>query len=395
MTGLNQKKAQIQQKAFEAWNVDKFNTCILHTGMGKTFLFFKCLLSVDCKQVLMLAETNLREKNILDDAKQYKKYYGIDPLKGRKVVFMCYQSAYKTEVRDIFPEGKTFVFADEVHEMASEKRWDFVNNSDWMYSYFLGVTATLDNESVLFGYTTKYQIVNQFAPICFEYNIEEARIDGTTRDLRVFVYNHHLEASQETITAGNKKKSWQTTEAKQNIYLNGAMRKIMFMAEGPTKEILRNYITRTRCQFLYNLPSKIAACRKLLARLPGRTLVFGLSSVSLNALGIPAIVAENKNYKKDLEDFQLKKTNQIGANKMLLQGANLKDVDNIIYLSYYGKEGAAKQRAGRARQVESNEAAKIIIFRSIQTQEEKWFETMSIPLQGFNFTYVNRIEDCL
>ena len=111
---LNAKKSEIQQRAFDAWNKDRFSTCILHTGMGKTFLFFKCLLSVDCKQVLMLAETELREKNILDDAQKYQTFYGVNPLEGRDVRFKCYQSAYKTTVRKIFNnDNPVFVLADE------------------------------------------------------------------------------------------------------------------------------------------------------------------------------------------------------------------------------------------------------------------------------------------
>ena len=399
--GLNVKKAEIQQRAFDAWNVDKFNTCILHTGMGKTFLFFKCLLSVDCKQVLMLAETNLREKNILDDAKQYKKYYGVDPLKGRKVVFMCYQSAYKTDVRSIFPEGEVFVFADEVHELATPARWNFVLNSDFEEVYFLGVTATLDKITIFdlptskmvnkLEETTKYDFINSFAPVCIEYNIEEARIDGTTRDLKVYVYEHKLDQINKNIQGT---KTWIDTEYKVSQWLDGKFRTTMFMRAGPAKESMYKFLMRSRCNLLYNLPSKVEPCKKLLRLLPGRTLVFGNTSKSLMALDIPCIVAENKRYIKDLEDFQEGRINQIGANKMLLQGQNLTNIDNIIYLSYYSKDGPSKQRAGRARQ-DSVEAAKIIIFKTINSQEEKWFEGMIEPLLGFPITYVNRIEDCL
>lgn len=398
---LNVKKAEIQQAAFEAWNVDKFGTVIMHTGLGKTFLFFKCLLATDCKQVLMLAETTLREKNIKDDAKKYKQFYGIDPFKGRKVIFMCYQSAYKIDTSIPFPEGQVFVFADEVHDMATTTRWNFVLNSQWYNDYFLGVTATLDKTTLfnlpsnnllkLIEERTKYDLVNSFAPVVFEYNIEDARIDGTTRDLKVYVYEHKLDQINKNIQGT---KTWIDTEYKVSQWLDGKFRTTMFMRNGPSKDSMYKFLMRSRCNLLYNLPSKIEPCKKLLSILPGRTLVFGNTSKSLMALDIPCIVAENKDRLKDLERFEKGEINQIGANKMLLQGANLNNIDNIIYLSYYGKEGASKQRAGRARQ-DSAEAAKIIIFKTINSQEEKWFEEMIIPLLGFPIINITKIEDCL
>ena len=185
----------------------------------------------------------------------------------------------------------------------------------------------------------------------------------------------------------------QSEEAK-NIYLEGWARKIVFMREGAAKDNAWRTLWRQRGNLLYNAPSKIEVCKRLLSLLPGRTLVYGNTSESLQALGIPAIVAKNKKRKLDLEDFQQFRINQIGANKMLLQGQNLNNVDNIVYLSYYSKEGLNKQKAGRARQ-DSPDAAKIIIFKTLNSQEEKWFENMILPLQNFPITNITKIEDCL
>jgi superfamily II DNA or RNA helicase len=393
---LNVKKAEIQQAAFEAWNVDRKNTCILHTGLGKTFLMFKCILASDAKQVLILFEASVRESNIKADIVQYKKFYGVDPMKGRKVIYMCYQSAYKTDIRSIFPEGKVFLGLDECHELTGKARWEFVRNSNFTNVDVLAITATLDKESIFeydFGKSTKYDLINGMFPVCFTYDIEMARQDGTTRDLQIYIYNHRLDNHNRNIIAGTKTQRWNTTEFAQNQHYNNDMRKWMF-SRAENKEFVLRSIMSKRSQFLYNLPSKIEECKKLLQVLPGRTLVFANSSKALIELGIPAIVSDNPDYLKDLERFQKGKINQIGSNKILLQGANLKDLDNIIFLSYYGKSKDAVQRAGRARE-NGGKLGKLVIFVTLGSQEEKWFTSMMEPLQNFKQTPINNILDCL
>jgi len=367
----------------------------MHTGTGKTWVFFDCLIKSKYRHCLILAETTIRERNIQDDRQKYIEVFGIDPFKDVTVVFMCYQSAYKTTIQNIFPKGKVFVFADEVHEMCTDTRWNFVRNSNWDKHYFLGESATLDNVGQFqFGdiTDTKWNWLNQFAPVCFEYHIDQAREDNTTRQLEIITYLHTLDKVNKNVITGNKTLKWATTEYLQNDFLDQDFKKTLWLPRSPTKDFLVRNKAMNRMRFLHSLPSKIEACKKLLQILPGRTLVFAYDSKTLIALGIPAIVSENKNVEKDLQDFINAEIFQIGSNKMLLQGANLNKIDNIIFLSYDGKSGKTKQKAGRARQ--DLPTGKIIIFKTIGTQEEKWYESMIPPLLGFpqkTITDINEI----
>ena len=366
----------------------------MHTGTGKTWVFFDCLIKSKCKQCIILAETTIREKNIQDDRQEYIRFFGKDPFEEVNVVFMCYQSAHKKPIQSIFPKGKTFVFADEVHEMCTDVRWNFVRDSNWNKNYFLGVTATLDKLGQFqFGDTTdtKWNILNQFAPICFEYHIEQAKEDGTTRNLEVITYIHTLDKVKKNIRAGNKAGMWFTTEYLQNDHLDLDFKKTLWLPQSPSKDFLVRNKAMNRMRFLHSLPSKIEACKQLLAKLPGRTLVFAYDSKTLIQLGIPAIVAENKKNATDLAKFINGKINQIGSNKMLLQGANLNRIDNIIFLAYDGKSGKTKQKTGRARQ--DLPFGRIIIFKTVGTQEEKWYDSMIEPLLVFPQKTVTSINE--
>lgn len=356
----------------------------MHTGTGKTWVFFDCLIKSRCKQCIILAETTIREKNIQDDRQEYIKFFGKDPFEGISVMFMCYQSAHKKPIQTIFPKKKVFVFADEVHEMCTDVRWNFVRNSNWKGHCFLGVSATLDKVGQFqFGNTTetKWNILNLFAPICFEYHIEQAKEDGTTRNLEIITYNHQLDRIKKYPFQLSKNWNNLGTEADHNSKISDWIMKALWLPTSPSKEFMIRSRANTRMRLLHGLPSKIEACKQILAKLPGRTLVFAYDSKTLIQLGIPAIVAENKNNIFDLTKFINNEIHQIGSNKMLLQGANLNKIDNIIFLSYDGKSGKTKQKTGRARQ--DLPFGRIIIFKTIGTQEEKWYESMIEPLLVF------------
>ena len=384
----------MQKQALKEWWKTKFATVLMHTGTGKTWVFFDCLIKSKYKQCLILAETTVREKNIQDDRQEYIKVFGIDPFKDVNVIFMCYQSAHKTSIQKIFPKEKVFVFADEVHEMCTDIRWNFVRNSNWDKHYFLGETATLDNVSQFqFGdiTDTKWNWLNKFAPVCFEYHIDQAKEDNTTRQLEIITYLHTLDKINKNILTGNKTTKWTTTEYLQNDFLDQDFKKTLWLPRSPTKDFLVRNKAMNRMRFLHSLPSKIEACKKLLQILPGRTLVFAYDSKTLIDLGIPAIVSENKNNISDLTKFINGEIHQIGSNKMLLQGANLNKIDNIILLSYDGKSGKTKQKAGRARQ--DLPTGKIIIFKTIGTQEEKWYDSMIPPLLCFTQKTITNIDE--
>jgi len=391
---INKTKRLRQLEAVKAWNKNKFNTVLMHTGTGKTWVFFDSLLKTKCNHVLILAETTVREETILDDRQKYITFFGKDPFENRQVQFMCYHSLKNYIIPKEVKKKKLFIFCDEVHELITPSRFPYLKRLDSNKFHFLGLTATLDKlglftigEETL----TKFQFLDSYAPICYEYHIEDAKVDNTTRDLIVITYEHKLD-TRFNIEKKTKKQEWITSEMKQNTYLDDAVRKAMFLPESNSeKPFLKTFWTATRMRFLHSLPSKIVACKHLLNILPGRTIVFAYDSDTLMKLGIPAIVVENKNYKQDLQRFINGEINQIGTNKILLQGANLGKVDNMVNLSYDSKEGKTKQKAGRLRQDLS--FGRVIIFKTLNTQEAKWYESMVQPLLVFPQKTINNISE--
>jgi ERCC4-related helicase len=71
---------------------------------------------------------------------------------------------------------------------------------------------------------------------------------------------------------------------------------------------------------------------------------------------------------------------------MLKQGANIRGgLDTVMIVSFYGKSVDWIQRIGRLSK-DGDKEGRIIIFVTLETQEEKWFKKMvdKIDMSVFN-----------
>ncbi len=402
---INKQKEKVQEEAYQAWKAnEKMGLCELSTGTGKTFVFFRACLSMPKgSNILFLAETTVREKTILDDALKFKEFYGINPLEGYKFKFACYQAAYKYSIWDYFPNAtidNTLIGLDEIHDCISSEYFKFVQNSDLQNNTIprIGLSATVDRRTIyeIQGVdTTKFDILKTFCPVVYTYTLQESIDSKSIRETRFFVLKHNLDQVTKNIEAGLKDAKFLTTEHLNYAYLEKSVKMAMFAkynSEADKKFRIIQTATR-RARFLYSLPSKIKACKQLIFKLPGRTLIFGQDSKSLLELCPTAIVSENKNYIKDLANFKSGKTDIGASNKILKQGENIPDLDNIILVAYYSKVKDFVQMIGRGLR-ENKKVANIIIFLTIGSQEEKWFDSMTAELNQ-PFIYCKSVDELL
>jgi superfamily II DNA or RNA helicase len=403
---IDRQKEVIQQQAFEAWLANgKIGTVEQATGTGKTFVAFKAILSMPKgSNILFLAETVVRQNTVLLDAQQYLKFYGVNPLKGYNFKFAVYQGAYKYNLLDYLPnatEDNTIIIFDEIHDILSSERYRFVQQSllDTPISKIarLGLSATIDRRTIydIQGVeTTKFDLLKLFCPIVYTYSLQESMDNKTTRDIKFFVLKHKLNSLLKTIHVKTAAHDFYTTEEASYANLDKAVRTAMF-AKYPTAIAKTNRIIQIatrRARFLYSLPSKVLVCKNLIQDLPGRTLIFGQDSATLLDICPTSIVSENKNYIKDLADFKSGKINITGSNRILKQGENIPNLDNIILLAYYSKTKDFVQMVGRLRQDQA--VGNVIIFVTSGTQEEKWFESMTSEL-NVPFIYCQSIDQLL
>lgn len=405
---INLQKQKIQEEALNAWlNNNKIGLCELSTGTGKTFVFFRSLLSMPKgSNVLFLSETTVREKTVRDDALEYFKFYGVDPFKDYKVKFALYQGAHKYSIWDYFPncnELNTLIAMDETHDLLSTARFNFVVNSKLQSNKIprIGLSATIDRKTlyeIQGKETTKIDLLNTFCPVIYTYSLQESIDSKSVRKLKFLVLRHQLDEKNRNVLAGIKGQRFFTTEKANNGFLDQEVKNLMFLPaktaqEQENKKFRIIQAANRRAKFLYSLPSKLKSCKDLITKLPGRTLIFGQDSASLLDLCPNAIVSDNPNYIKDLADFKAGKTNITASNKILKQGENIPNLDNIILFAYYSKTKDFVQMCGRILRENIN-VGNIIIYLTQNSQEEKWFEKMTEELNE-PFIYCSNITQLL
>lgn len=390
---LDNKRAAIQDAAIKTWvEAGKKGTINLSTGIGKTFCFLKaCQLLPKGSKILFLAETTQREFDLMKDIKFFNQMYGWNLLENHSLTFSCYQSAYKWQ-----NTKWDFVCADEIHSSLTPVYSMFYKQNT--YSSILGLSATIDrNTTYVVGVDEidKGMMVDDIAPVCYKYTLNQAVADGTTKKLRIFIIYHQLDDISKNVKGGTKAAPFMTTEKSAYDYWDSEFKRTLFLPDGPKKLFRIRTTSAARAKVLYNLPSKIKDISTLLPVLSGKTLVFGNSIEALTEV-TPNVISNKKTDKQNQDlrtKFDAGKINVIGSFKMLKQGANLKDLDNTILMSYYSKELDMIQVIGRQRV--ADKIGNVFIYMTIGTQEVKWYKKAMQNITNYEEIYCNGTEDCI
>ena len=360
------------------------------TGIGKTFISFFAIKELKPKTVLFLAETTIREQGIHDDIIKFKEIYGYDILKHHTVSFACYQSVYKWV-------GKyhDMVVADEIHDSLTPEYFKYYKNN--RYTHLLGLSATIDKNTV-FKYAdgseyTKIELLNEIAPICFTYNIKDGQEHGTSRKLIISVIEQELDDRVKCIPVKYKSKlgkqeEFYQTEKKAYDYCHQRYVQSMYS----DSDFLKRYWMNKRNTLIYNLPSKVQTIISLLQVCDfEKTIVFGNSLEQLNKI-CPTVSSKHKAdvNKQLIDDFNNGKLNTIGSFKMLKQGVNLKDLNNVILHSYYSVEKDFIQRVGRMRNKDT--PGNVIVLVTKSTQEWSWLNKLLETIK-VEYTVYTSIKD--
>lgn len=284
----------------------------------------------------------------------------------------------------------------EIHDSLTPTYSKFYFNNK--IKKLLGLSATIDKST---KYTideaeiTKGDLLNRIAPVVFSYNLNDAVNDETTKKLNIFIIYHQLDDHKKSVTAGTKTAPFLTTEKSGYDYWDKEFKKALFLPEGSAKLFRIRNTSAARAKILYNLPSKIESIKELLTNLKGQTIIFGNSLEALHKITNDVLDGKKSTKTNELirNNFDNKKTSVIGSFKLLKQGANLKQVDNTIIMSYYGKEKDMIQRLGRQR--DDGSVGNVFIYLTLGTQEQKWLDNSMENITEYNMIYCNGTKDTI
>lgn len=390
------ERNDIQKEAYEAWLAsNKKGTLEMATGTGKTIASLHCLYSMpknDGKVHLFLAETVERERDLLKDILLYNKLFDVNVFQDYNLKFKCYQTVYKYEDYNF-----GLVIADEIHMSLSPQYSQFYYNNT--YDAIVGLSATVDRKTsyeVNDKVFTKGQLLDEIAPVCYTYTIQEAKNHSIGRNLNIYIIKQSLDEVNKNILSGNSKKRFYQTEKAVYDFWDKEHKKSWFITDRDTRDLKIRITSTKRSNLLFNLPSKIETVNKLLPFLKGKTILFGNSLDSLLKI-TPNVISSrySDDENKAIRDrFEKNSINLIGSFKKLRQGANLEGLDNCIIMSYFSSEVHIIQQLGRLRKNE-DKLGNVFILLTKGTQEEVWFSKMMQNIDDFNIIYCEDIKDCI
>lgn len=408
-----QKKDIVQRAALKAWiKSGKKGSAEISTGIGKTFLSLHALYEMPLDwsiEHFFFAEVVDRKLDLIKQIKLYNQIFNRNVLKEYNLHFTTYQSAYKWVGQKV-----GLAIFDEVHELCTPEYSKLYYNNH--FKAIIGLSATIDKETYYQDIRrSKLDIINDIAPICFTYSLDDGLRDGTSRQLDIYVIYNQLNNNDKSIKAGSKTKVFYQTEKAAYDYWNKSFIKNVGQfidyskgnnesekayntritkAENVKSIKIRNTASR-RSKLLYKLPSKIPIVKELLKYVKGKTIIFGNDIDALLEVTKNVVSSRNKPdiNNKIRDDFDTNKIQVIGSFKKLKQGANLADLDNCIIMSYYSKELHIKQMMGRLR--DNGTIGKVFIIVTKETQEEVWFDKMFENLNNLNMIYCEDIESCI
>jgi len=380
---LNKIQSDAVEAAINFGDTSTINACV---GSGKTFMAFKYIYKLremgkiwgDSQDILIwfLAETTTREATLYEEAEKFKNIYGLDLLNDFTVEFYCYQA--KPECS----EPIDVIIADEIHNALTPIYKDvFFNNS---YHYLLGLSGTLplelvvnkEEEDVTKQYT-KGHLLDQIAPVSFEYPLTQGIIDGVISPFETTIVNHVLDTTSKVVTDKKKGVEYKTTE--QSYY---SKRHSVMMTRIPRNDgrywWKQNQI-RQMCALLWNTPSKALPAKILIDKLEGKTIIFAPQLKILRSITDNVVSGENtdKQNQELIDKFNSGEIKVIASAQKLKQGITLEGVTNCIILSYYKKSWHVIQQIGRIVRFVEDKLGQVYIFRTLGTLEVKWFDNMN------------------
>lgn len=387
---INKLRREIQLESFSAWKNNKSIGFVkIPTGNGKSWVIMDALSEETAlSKCILLSETRVRDDQYYIERKKYMEITGNSVTVQPELE--TYQKAYRFKDKHY-----DLVIADEADFIGLEYSLFFNNNT---YDKILLLSATR-SESVKYGEgnaeITKGEILDNIAPLVYEYTISESIKNGTNRELDIVVYRHILNESNIDCSFPKSKKTLIEGLSEQKAY-NMYNWRYKYVMEAPSSPFKVNAIKKwamARARFLYGLPSKVDLVKKLLSKMDGKTLILGNSLDALYQITQNTLSSRNSNdvNKQLLKDINSGAIDHIAADKMITRGANIPKLDNIILLSYQASSDILLQKLGRLR-LNEGLTGKVHMFLTVDTQEEMWFEKIEHIIKDYNVTYKNSTE---
>lgn len=370
---MKKTKDQVQTEALLA--IEKNNgrgIIAMATGTGKSKIAIDRIVkrvsdNFDLNVLIVVPTEKLRDETWKDEFEKWNQSF----VWKNNVERSCYASISKIEGMEY-----DIVILDEGHNITPANSEFFDKNT---IGDIILLTATppvkLEKTTILdrLGLSVIYKVT-----------LDQAVEWGLISPYKITVVYTTLNASSKYIKAGNKKKSFFTTE--QNMY------SYLTMAINNTPQNTSKYkmLVLKRMRMIYDAKSKTEVAKFIIDNLiskEDRTLIFAGSIAQAEELCKDTFHSKSNSIAYNA--FLKKEINMLSSVEALNEGQNIPDLDNAIITQLNSNSLDAIQRIGRIVRYRENHLASIYIIVFKGTVDEKWLVSALLGFDKTKIEYVN------
>jgi superfamily II DNA or RNA helicase len=214
----------------------------------------------------------------------------------------------------------------------------------------------------------KYNIVNNFCPIVYNYFVDEAVNENILNDYKIIVHgvklNHENTIKVEFKNGGSK----MTSEEENYRYWT---EKIL-TAEGSYNRLEQKRLAIGRMSAMKKYTSKELYMQNLIKDFDEKVILFCNTKEQADRISDYSYHSSNPESEKNLEMFKKGLIPYLTCVNQLNEGVNIPNLRYGVIMHAYGNERQASQRIGRLLRLNPDEKAYIHILMYKDTIDEKW-----------------------
>jgi superfamily II DNA or RNA helicase len=266
------------------------------------------------------------------------------------------------------------IYLDECHSL-------LYTHAEWLRGYkgkIVGLTGTPPK----FKSSQKGKMVDQFCPIMYTYQTDEAIEDKILNDYKIIVHKIPLDAMK-TIKMNSKGKEWYASEQSTYAYWTNRVDSAYGAKELQIMRVMR-------MKALMDFPSKERLAKKLMNSIKDKVILFANTQEQADKLCAHSYHSKNPLSEENLKTFKEGKIKKLSAVLQLSEGVNIPNLKQGIIMHAYGNERKSSQRIGRLLRLNPNEESCIHILCYKDTIDEHWVKS---ALETFDQSKIEYVQD--
>jgi superfamily II DNA or RNA helicase len=360
-------REEIQEEALKAIAGKKRSSIAVSMGVGKTLIALQHMSFYNFRSdkkhfrfLIVIPKVSLKQ-SWLDEMDKH----GLSDLKDR-VVFTTYRSLNKQSL------NFDCVYLDECHSILP-------HHATWLCKYendVLGLTGTPPKSTK----SDKYVLLQTFAPIRYNYLVDEAVKDNILNNYRIVVHAIDLNEDKTNLVTLPNGAKFKVSE--RDSY--DRLLRRLDDAEGFAQK-QKAYILIINA--LKTFDSKVKYVKKLLKHIDNKCIIFCNTKDQADQLATYSFHSSNPNNSRNLKWFQEGKIDKLSCVSQLNEGINVPDLKSGIIMHSYSNERQTTQRIGRLLRLPVDQTAVVHVIVYKDTLDEIWLAKSLLSFDPNNISY--------